>query len=290
MLQEVHQEMIRRAKELLHAGNVARMLGWRRGDFDTLTEPAVFTTCDEVDNLVYDKFCVANLSKYLIELSKQDGVTLAFLRPCDTFSFNQLVKERQVTRDKVHVIGVPCEGCVAVDELEEGDMFEKCLVCDKTEHAVYDETINGETTREDKDRFSGVIEVEALTADEKFDFWQKELGRCIRCNACRNVCSVCHCKNCVFDNDKYDTKQRANADSFEEQMFHIIRAYHVAGRCTDCGQCSRVCPQKIQLQLLNRKFIKDINEFYGEYQAGADAESVGPLTSFDISGDREVRE
>ncbi|MFR1039192.1 MAG: 4Fe-4S binding protein [Clostridium sp.] len=26
-------------------------------------------------------------------------------------------------------------------------------------------------------------------------------------------------------------------------MFHIIRAFHVAGRCTDCGECSRVCPQ-----------------------------------------------
>jgi len=283
------QEMIRTAKEHLQNGSIARVLGWRRGDFATLTEPAVFATPDEVDNLVYDKFCAANLSKYLIELSKLDGVTLAFLRPCDTYSFNQLVKERQIVRDKVHVIGVPCDGCVTVDELEEGEMFEKCAVCSKTEHAVYDDIINQEMTRESKDRFCGVVELEALTDNEKYSFWQRELGRCIRCNACRNVCSVCHCKNCVFDNNEYDTKQRANADSFEEQMFHIIRAYHVAGRCTDCGQCSRVCPQKIKLHLLNRKFIKDINEFYGEYQAGADAESTGPLTSFDISNDREVR-
>ena len=56
-------------------------------------------------------------------------------------------------------------------------------------------------------------------------------------------------------------------------MFHIIRAFHVAGRCTDCGECSRVCPQHIPLHLLNRKFIKDINELYGEYQAGADFDS-----------------
>ena len=63
-------------------------------------------------------------------------------------------------------------------------------------------------------------------------------------------------------------------------MFHIIRAFHVAGRCTDCGECSRVCPQNIPLHLLNRKFIKDINAFYGEYQAGADAESKSPLTDY----------
>ena len=61
-------------------------------------------------------------------------------------------------------------------------------------------------------------------------------------------------------------------------MFHIIRAFHVAGRCTDCGECSRVCPQHIPLHLLNRKFIKDIDEFYGEYQAGADTDSRAPLT------------
>ena len=65
-----------------------------------------------------------------------------------------------------------------------------------------------------------------------------------------------------------------------ENMFHIIRAFHVAGRCTDCGECSRVCPQHIPLHLLNRKFIKDINELYGEYQAGADPESRSPVVDF----------
>ena len=64
-------------------------------------------------------------------------------------------------------------------------------------------------------------------------------------------------------------------------MFHIIRAFHVAGRCTDCGECSRVCPQNIPLHLLNRKFIKDINELYGEFQAGEDTETRAPLNIFD---------
>ena len=54
----------------------------------------------------------------------------------------------------------------------------------------------------------------------------------------------------------------------------------MASRCTDCGECSRVCPQHIPLHLLNRKFIKDINELYGEYQAGADFDSRPPLMNF----------
>jgi ferredoxin len=75
-------------------------------------------------------------------------------------------------------------------------------------------------------------------------------------------------------------QNKAAADSFEEKMFHIVRAFHVAGRCTDCGECSRVCPQQIPLHLLNRKFIKDINTFYGEYQAGKEPDQRSPLTDF----------
>ena len=132
----------------------------------------------------------------------------------------------------------------------------------------------------DADRFDEVKRIEAMSPEEKFAFFQSELSKCIRCNACRNVCPACSCRKCVFDSNKFDSSQKANADSFEEKMFHIIRAFHVAGRCTDCGECSRVCPQGIPLHLFNRKFIKDINEFYGEYQAGENLEEKAPLTNF----------
>ena len=132
----------------------------------------------------------------------------------------------------------------------------------------------------DAERFAEVERIEAMSPEEKFAFFQEELSKCIRCNACRNVCPACSCRKCVFDSTAFDSEQKANTTSFEEKMFHIIRAFHVAGRCTDCGECSRVCPQGIPLHLFNRKFIKDINTLYGEYQAGADPEARGPLTSF----------
>ena len=123
---------------------------------------------------------------------------------------------------------------------------------------------------------------EAMSEEERFEFWRNELSKCIRCNACRNVCPACSCVKCIFDNPNTGVAAKASADDFEENMFHIIRAYHVAGRCTDCGECSRVCPQGIPLHLLNRKVIKDIDLFYGDYQAG---ESIGqrhPLIDFTL--------
>ncbi|MBQ1234503.1 MAG: 4Fe-4S dicluster domain-containing protein, partial [Oscillospiraceae bacterium] len=107
-----------------------------------------------------------------------------------------------------------------------------------------------------------------------------ELSRCIRCNACRDACPACTCEKCVFDNPNSGVENKSPANSFEEKLFHIIRAYHVAGRCTDCGECSRVCPQNIPLHLLNRKFIKDMNEFYGEYQAGEEVGMRAPLVNY----------
>ena len=164
---------------------------------------------------------------------------------------------------------------------------DRCLTCKSKHHVVYDELI-GEDGEDNPDcgRFDLVKKLEEMTSEERFEFWRGELSRCIRCNACRNVCPACTCEQCVFDNPNSGVAQKAAADSFEEKNFHIIRAFHVAGRCTDCGECSRVCPEHIPLHLLNRKFIKDIDELYGDYTAGTDTESRHPLTSYTF-GDAE---
>ena len=73
------QELIKRAKELLADGTVARVLGWKAGDMPWNPEPAYFETEESLKEFVYDGFCGANLSKYMIEASKLDGKTLVCL-------------------------------------------------------------------------------------------------------------------------------------------------------------------------------------------------------------------
>lgn len=113
------QELIKRAKELLADGTVARVLGWKAGDMPWNPEPAYFETEESLKEFVYDGFCGANLSKYMIEASKLDGKTLVCLKPCDTYSFNQLIKEHRVDREKAYIIGVGCRGKLDIEKIRE---------------------------------------------------------------------------------------------------------------------------------------------------------------------------
>lgn len=321
-MQEITREaLVAKASELFEKGVVDRMLGWKKGEFSYDVTPGVFTSMDEVnDGFVWDDFCGANFSKYLLkETAKTEKKVLVFLKPCDTYSFNQLLTEHRFDREKVYAVGIPCNGMADPKKLKEladgvssvdfeedkvvahtlfdGDkefacadlLPDRCVHCKSKKHVAYDELLGSDGEVLDSGRFDEVEKLERMTPDERFAFWQGELSRCIRCNACRDVCPACTCEKCVFDNPNSGVENKAAANSFEEKMFHIIRAFHVAGRCTDCGECSRVCPQHIPLHLLNRKFIKDIDAFYGDYQAGEEVGSRAPLVNY-TQGDLEPSE
>ena len=305
------QRVKEKAIELLQNGTVDRVLGWRAGEFFYDLTPGCFTSVEEVErDFVYSVFSGANLSKYLIAESRKGGKVGVFLKPCDSYSFVQLLKEHRILRETVYAVGVQCDGMCDMEKLKEaglagvtaveedgetlkvstiyGDetiakaaaLLGKCASCKSKKIVTCDEMLGEQGEEIASDRFDEVAKLEAMTPEERYAFWRGELSRCIRCNACRNVCPACTCVKCVFDNPESGISAKANDTSFEEQLYHVIRAFHVAGRCTDCGECSRVCPQGIPLHLLNRKFIKDIDTKYGEFQAGEEAEGKTPLTSY----------
>ena len=307
-------ELIERAVALLNDKTVSSVLGWKKGEFDYDVTPTLFKDEKSLrEEFVYSDFCGVNLSKYLVAKTKEtEGKILVFLKPCDTYSFNQLLTEHRFDREKVYAIGIPCEGMADIDKIKNscdgissitstdnglkvntifGEevtlannnvLLEKCVSCKSKKHVAYDELIGEDGDVIDSNRFDEVAKIEAMSADERFEFWQNELSKCIRCNACRDACPACTCEKCVFDNPNSGVENKSPANSFEEKLFHIIRAFHVAGRCTDCGECSRACPQNIPLHLLNRKFIKDINENYGMYQAGSEVGQRGPLVNYTV--------
>jgi len=95
----------------------------------------------------------------------------------------------------------------------------------------------------------------------------------------RQVCPGCYCTECFVD--KLDPMWVGIRIAPEEnRIWHTIRAYHLAGRCSGCNECERVCPVNIPLSLLNRKLAKDVEGLFG-FQAGLDDKEMQPLGAFD---------
>ena len=195
------QELIERAKELLGDGTVVRVLGWKAGDLPYNPEPAYFENEEDLKDFVYNGFCGANLSKYMIEASKKEGKTLVFLKPCDTYSFNQLIKEHRVDRDKAYIIGVGCKGKLDIEKIKaqgikgiqkitgteisdecetltvetlygeksvsyKDAMLGRCHTCKGKEHKIFDEEIGESKDTKDADRFAEIEKIEAMSPAE----------------------------------------------------------------------------------------------------------------------------
>ena len=85
---------------------------------------------------------------------------------------------------------------------------------------------------------------------ERMEYWKNEFARCVKCYACRAACPLCYCERCIVDKNR-PTVIDTSATLKGNFAWHIVRAFHLAGRCIGCEQCVRVCPAGIDLRLLN---------------------------------------
>jgi ferredoxin len=110
-------------------------------------------------------------------------------------------------------------------------------------------------------------EVETLDQEERFNHWQYEFSKCIKCYGCRDICPVCFCQECSLE---HTDLVHSGELLTEVPIFHLVRAVHMAGRCIDCGLCEEACPMNIPLRLLYRKVNEIVLQTF-EYQTGMDA-------------------
>jgi Na+-translocating ferredoxin:NAD+ oxidoreductase RnfC subunit len=121
-------------------------------------------------------------------------------------------------------------------------------------------------------------EFETWSADQRWEYFAQEFSRCIRCYACREACPVCYCTECFVDQSQ--PNWFGKSDQLSDIMaFHLVRIYHVAGRCLDCGACERACSMHIDLRTLGRKLEKDVRELFS-FEPGMDVEGAPLLGSF----------
>jgi formate dehydrogenase subunit beta len=159
-------------------------------------------------------------------------------------------------------------------------IYDKCLTCKYPNPINSDILLSAPVEPRGKagEGYERVGELEAMDVDDRWKYWAEKFERCIRCYACRNICPVCYCKECLADKWEPDWIRRS-VNLTENTMFHITRAYHLAGRCVSCHECERACPVGIPLLDLYKKLEKEVLEQFN-YEAGTDPEAKPLLSTF----------
>ncbi len=308
---ELENKLQTLAAELLSSEKVDLVIGYEQGSAGIGVRPAFIHDSANTDQLIYNPLCGHNLSVYLHR--HKDKKIAIVAKPCDTRSLVGLIQERQIDRDSLTILAVPCEGVIDPTKLEavvpaentrslaiENDhlvidtddgqkrvpvkdlLSPGCRTCTITEPVLSDQVLGtSERTASQEDEFAQAKDIAQKNPQDCWDDFCTEMKKCISCFACRNACPACYCPTCFVDAS--GPKWLGKTDDLSDiQIFHITRMVHMAGRCTGCGACLRACPMGVNLQKYTGKIRLDAHEFF-DFEAGDDPEKKPPLTTYSPS-------
>ncbi len=275
------EQLQKKVQELLNNKEVDIVIGYTAIS-ETETKPIFVKKPEDASKLVFNAYCYNNLATYLtrkdIKAFNKIGIVA---KGCDIRAIINLITENQFKREKVLIIGMSCEGVTDPRNTDKKSI--KCDVC-KVHNPHIADIVMGEKVAEtiamkEKIHHADLEEFNKKTREEKWQFWKEQFSKCIRCYACRQACPMCYCNRCIVD---LNTPQWIDTRSNPKGAFswNLVRAYHLSGRCIDCGECERVCPVNIPLMLLNRTLQEEVQRSF-DFEAGYDLEASPPLTVFE---------
>ncbi len=307
-------------RDLFSEEKVDLVIGHMEGSLPFRSRPCFVRSAEAGDRLVWNSYCTNNLAVYLPRLFERPARARQEYAPpkigivakgCDVRSIMSLVKEHQLPRENVVIVGVPCQGLTDLAKVEailngegvakceedsegtlhvtttsgetkairkDGVIADACLECQYPSPDGADVVIEGEAKETSQEKYKSVTEFEAKSSEERWQYFVDEISKCIRCYACRQACPNCYCKVCFAD----QTKPRwigAGDDLSDVILFHIGRIFHQAGRCVECDACVRACPMGVDLRMFTHKVAKDVKELF-DYVPGLSAEEPPPLCTF----------
>jgi len=297
-MQQLTDDIRAIARKLLREKKVEVVIGYERGSLPLRRRPCFVRREEDADRLVWDGWCDNTLATYLPKRREKAAIVA---KGCDSRAVVELIKEKQVPRDQVIVIGVPCKGMLDRVKVEssadsgrmakaeegpkteetlrrEGLLLDCCKTCVHPNPVLHDELVGEPAPQKTQDPFSDIEAFIALKPEERWAYLSKEVEKCIRCYACRNACPLCYCPECFVDASLPQWVGKS-IDASDTMIFHLMRAYHLAGRCVACGACERACPMGVDLGKLNRVLSKEVMDLFG-YEAGLGLDEKSPLATF----------
>lgn len=254
-------ELIKKAAALLESNAVQVVIGYGKGSSDR-TRAIFITKVADCDQLIFDSRCIQNLAVYLTkpEIKKLGKPAIVASVPV-LRSILQLAAENQLTENDLVILGVTPES-----ELVEFETFAAL------------ETFLDSHKIEIDEKYRKTIEmIKSMPVEERFAYWVKELETCFKCYACRAACPLCYCTRCTVENNQPQWIPAAS-HALGNLEWHVMRAMHHAGRCTDCDACYNACPMGIPIHLLTKSMLQDVSENFGSY--GPSISKSNTLSSF----------
>jgi formate dehydrogenase subunit beta len=297
------QDKIRElAQAALADGRVDYVIGWKAGFNTSEIIPAFVRSADDVDQLVWNPLAHNNLTTFLKRKmpdppNAKIGVCV---KGCDSRTLVSLLQENLVDRERLYIIGVPCDGVVSRRKIEkafsdevvdiafvdgkvtattrQGEskdfakddlLFDHCKSCRFPNPRVFDDLAADELAEpaDQAPMWASVEEFEALSPAERDAKLEEMFETCIRCFACIHACPVCYCWDQCVNRSRTPALVSQKVTAKDNLMFQMVHMFHVAGRCPSCGNCDRACPVEIPLHLLHRKMNKELFDMLG-FEAG----------------------
>lgn len=315
---KLQQRLRQEAKALLRQHKVDLIIGFESGSLKFTTSPLLTSDINDLDRLIINPFIVNNLANFLVGLKRRVAIVA---KGCDSRSIVSLIQDNKVKREDLVIIGVPCSGIVDLAKIEKlagrdrdhitditfsnnnaniianedskevsikQALFDCCLGCELATPKEHDILLGDRIAPigERETSLKGIEELKAKSPQERWHFWQQQFEHCIKCYACRSVCPACYCQRCFVEES--EPQWLLPMPLWQDNlMFQIVRNTHVAGRCTDCGECQRACPVGIPLRSLTKDMYDLVGDLF-QFKSGMDNEQAPLLTSYEAEEAEEL--
>jgi len=257
------------AAALLADGRAGLVIGFRERAGECV--PTFLTDAGQADGLTYDETCIANLAAYLRKPEVRQRRPVALVaRPAVMRSLILLKAEKQLADDDVLVLAVG------------DDAYHGVLTLDETQALLNDQYAD---LAPDAETLAEIERIQEMSPEDRARFWSEQFAKCTRCYACRAACPMCYCERCIVERNVPQWISTAAA-GHGNYAWNIIRAFHLAGRCTECGACEAACPQGIPLMLLNSLLAREVRDQF-DAKPGYDAEAEPVIGSWSKDDDED---